>query len=75
MQVFCANGFIGYFASRYHSIQDVITIDTVVLQTSGIELTDGTGLATEGSVGIATVVPDLIETAIGFSFDQAFIVA
>ena len=68
-------GFIGDLASRYHSIQDVITIDTIVLQTSGIKLADGTGLASESSVGVAPVVPNLIKTAISFSFDQALIIA
>jgi hypothetical protein len=53
----------------------VITVDTVVLQTSGIELTDGAGLATEAAIGVATIVPYLIETAIGFSFDQTLIVS
>ena len=72
--MFCANGFIGYLASGYYSIQDVIAVNTVVLQTPGIELTDGTGLATEGSIGIATIVPDLVEAAIGFMLDQTFVV-
>jgi hypothetical protein len=53
----------------------VIAIDTIVLETSGIELTDGAGLATEAAIRVTTVVPDLIEPAIGFSFDQALIIA
>ena len=63
-------GFIGYLAARNNSIQDMIAVDTVILQSPGIELTDGTGLTTEGSIGVATVVPYLIETTIGFSLDQ-----
>ena len=66
--MFCANSLIGYLASGYHSIQDVIAVDTVILQTPGIKLTYGTGLAIKGSIGIAPVVPYLIETAIGFIF-------
>jgi len=45
----------------------MITVDTIVLQTSGIELADGAGLATEAAIGIATVVPDLIEIALSTS--------
>ena len=45
--MFGADSCIGDLASGYHSIQDVIAIDAVVLQTPGIELADSAGLATE----------------------------
>ena len=59
-----ADGFIGDLASGDHSIQDVIAVDAVVLQASGIEFTDGAGLATELALSISYVIPDLIEAAV-----------
>jgi hypothetical protein len=55
---------IGDLAARYHSIQDVITIDTVILQTSGIELADGAGLAGERAMGDDLVIPDIIKAPV-----------
>lgn len=73
--MFCTNSLIGYLASGYHSIEDVIAIDTVVLQTPGIELADGAGLAAELTLGIADVIPELIEAAVGFIFDADLVIA
>lgn len=70
-----ADSCIGDFVSCYCSIQDVIALDAVVQQSSGIEFSDGAGLATEAAIGIAPVVPDIIDPAISFSFDQTVIVA
>ena len=42
---------------------------------TGIEFAYGAGLATEATIGVTPVVPDLIELTIGFSLDQAVIVA
>lgn len=69
------NGFIGDLASCYHSIQDVIAVDAVVLQASGIELDDGPGFTTEAYIGVATVVPDLIKTKVAFMLDEILIIA
>ena len=74
IQMILGYGFIGDLTARNHSIQDVIPIDTVILQSPGIELTDGTGLTTEAAIGITPVVPDLIEPAIDFCFNQIIIV-
>ena len=73
--MFGADSFIGDLASRNHSVQDVIAVDAVVLQASGIEFPDGAGLATELTERIAQVIPELIETAVGFGFDADLIVA
>jgi hypothetical protein len=53
----------------------VITIDAVGLQTSGIELPDSAGLAAELALGITVIVPELIEAAVGFSFNADLIVS
>ena len=63
-------GFIGNLAARNNSVQDVIAIDAVILQSSGIKLSDAAGLTTELALSIAYVVPYLIETTVGFVFDS-----
>jgi hypothetical protein len=53
----------------------VITIDAVGLQSSGIELPDSAGFAAELALGITVIVPELIEAAVGFSFNADLIVS
>lgn len=58
----------------YGSIFDVITVDTAVLQASGIELANSAVLATEATKGVVAVVPDLVEAAVFIIFDKALVV-
>jgi len=53
----------------------VIAIDAVVLQASGIKLTDRAGLTTELALNVSEVVPELIESAVGLVLNVYGIVA
>jgi hypothetical protein len=64
IEVVGCDGVLGDLGRCNRSIFDVITVDTAVLQASGIELTDGAVLAAEAAIAVVSVVPDLIEAAV-----------
>ncbi|MFA6778862.1 MAG: hypothetical protein WCU80_03655 [Paludibacteraceae bacterium] len=65
---------IGELASGNHSIFEVITIDAIVLDSYGIELSDRAGLTTELTYQITKIVPELVEAAVCFGLDADLIV-
>lgn len=66
---------IGDLGSSDRSIQDVVGIDAIVLQSSCIEFADDAGLAAELAEGIAQVIPELIEAAVSLILNADLIVA